>query len=244
MAVAKAHPVPWVELDRWRSALKASCSIPCGVVKLNRSMAFSRCPPVMTTADGAHVVKLRGRGFHFVQVRHLEPGNDGGFIDIRGHHVRQGNEAIDQQLDARSASRSSAPEEDFSTGSSTTLGSRARVCWPAGLSAGRPRRQEVGKGLHYLPEPSMPMWTAAISTSATSSSRVSVEEGRVDSFDPLDPGGGLHRHGGDARHAVAAMGGNRLDVGGHAGSGRGIEPRDGEYDGWFFGHGSSVPRVR
>ncbi len=49
MAEENAQPVPWVELDRNRSDLKTSCSAPLWLVKLNRSIAFSRWPPVMTT---------------------------------------------------------------------------------------------------------------------------------------------------------------------------------------------------
>ena len=40
----------WVEFDFWRSDLKSSCSVPRRVVKLRRSIAFSRSPPVTTTA--------------------------------------------------------------------------------------------------------------------------------------------------------------------------------------------------
>src|SRR5258707_5170934 len=63
-------------------------------------------------------------------------------------------------------------------------------------------------------------------------------EGRVDGLDPLYPRGGLHGHGCDASNAVACMGGDSLNVGGDASSGRGIESRNGGNNRWNFWPGT------
>ena len=47
----------------------------------------------------------------------------------------------------------------------------------------------------------------------------------------------MHSQGSNASHAIAAVGGDGLYVGGDAGAGGWIEPRNGENYRWFFGHG-------
>jgi hypothetical protein len=77
------------------------------------------------------------------------------------------------------------------------------------------------------------MWTAAMGISAASSSS---DQTRIQRFYPANPSRRLHGQGGDASHSVASMGGYRLNVGRNAGSRRGVETADGQYDWWFFGH--------
>src|ERR1039458_8843129 len=54
------------------------------------------------------------------------------------------------------ASSSSAPEEDLRMGSSTILGRRAFLDWPAGRLPGLPDRKSA-TALTTFPDPSMPM---------------------------------------------------------------------------------------
>ena len=87
-----------------------------------------------------------------------------------------------------------------------------------------------------FPEPSMPMWTAAISRSALSSSRVSAISSGADRLNPLHPGRGLDGQSRDAGHAVAAVGGDGLDVRRHPCPGRGVKSGNGENHGRRLGH--------
>ena len=98
MAFAKAQPVPWVERDRCRSALNTSCSIPPLEVKLNRSVAFSKCPPVMTMADRPHLMKLVGGQAHFVEIRHFETSKDGRFVHVWRQDGGQRYELLNKQF--------------------------------------------------------------------------------------------------------------------------------------------------
>jgi len=61
--------VPWVELERWRAALKTSCSMePLEFVKLRKSMALSRCPPGNDDVARTHGVQVGAGDPHLVGV--------------------------------------------------------------------------------------------------------------------------------------------------------------------------------
>ena len=44
-----------------------------------------------------HLMELRRRGSHFVEIRHLQPGEHSGLIHIRSDHIGERDELLDEQ---------------------------------------------------------------------------------------------------------------------------------------------------
>ena len=71
---------------------------PSLVVKLSRSMAFSRCPPVITTAGAPISCSLAAAARISSRSVDLQPGQRGSFVDVGSDHVGQRNQLFDKKL--------------------------------------------------------------------------------------------------------------------------------------------------